>query len=91
MNRAREAIGAVHKHEMACCGRWLTIAEADACSWNGCCWVYPGPSIAGERAHKATGGKIHEPAANAGNAPTHFPSEPSGQVLEKLDAENSRG
>jgi hypothetical protein len=53
------------------------------------------PSLEGASAlasaHKATPGVNLRAGRERWYAPLHFPLEPLGVVLEKLDAENSRG
>jgi hypothetical protein len=90
MKRAEQAIGAVQTmrmHQCRVCGTVIcdSLSVMIHCERLCISWDVPIAS-----AHKATGGKIHEPAANAGNAPTHFPAEPSGGCGEKLVAENIR-
>jgi hypothetical protein len=82
---AREAIGAVHIAPIGWCEQ---CEELTGCVCM--CAVCPVP-IAQDPRHKATGGQKCERPSIAGSPHTHFPLKPSGGVLEKLDAENSRG
>lgn len=78
---AREAIGAVQQRGH----------DAATCMCAACRVIRRRAAIAQDPRPQTTRGENPSVAPSAGNAPIHFPPEPSGAGLEKLDPEKLGG